>query len=278
MASEKSTKRYYWIKLKQDFFGQKEVKKLRRLAGGDTYTIIFLKLQLLSLNNNGIIYFDGLEINFAEEIALEIDEDPENVQVTIAYLLKVGWIEEINTENEIYYNLIKIEVGSETGSATRMRDFRNRQKSILSHCDKQVTASDKIVTTEQESELELDKEQQPGKNICCVVDNSISVQDVLATTQKFQLSEKSTLSFIQKYGLESVYKQLSNLKQTPNIRNNGAWLHSALEKNYELAPSANSPVADTDCQTCHGTGKLELRVDDTGEIISRPCSCLQRRN
>ena len=70
-ASAKSTKRYYWIKLKQDFFGQKEIKKLRKLPGGDTLTIIFLKLQLLSLNNNGIIYFDGIENSFEKEIALE---------------------------------------------------------------------------------------------------------------------------------------------------------------------------------------------------------------
>ena len=111
-ASAKSTKRYYWIKLKQDFFGQKEIKKLRKLPGGDTLTIIFLKLQLLSLNDNGIIYFDGLEKSFEEEIALEIDEEPDNVRFTISYLLQIGWIEESNTDEAISYNLVKIEVGS----------------------------------------------------------------------------------------------------------------------------------------------------------------------
>ena len=31
-------KKYYWLKLKEDFFRQKEIKKLRKIAGGDTYT------------------------------------------------------------------------------------------------------------------------------------------------------------------------------------------------------------------------------------------------
>ena len=37
-------RRFYWLKLREDFFRQKEIKKLRQIAGGDTYTIIYLKL------------------------------------------------------------------------------------------------------------------------------------------------------------------------------------------------------------------------------------------
>ena len=42
-------KRYYWLKLPDDFFRQKPIKKLRRIAGGDTYTIIYLKMLLVYL-------------------------------------------------------------------------------------------------------------------------------------------------------------------------------------------------------------------------------------
>lgn len=91
-----SEKRYYWLKLKDDFFNQKEIKKLRKIAGGDTYTIIYLKLQLLSLQNEGVIAYEGIEDNFVDEMALTLDEDVENVRVTILYLQKVGFLEEIN--------------------------------------------------------------------------------------------------------------------------------------------------------------------------------------
>ena len=35
------------------------MKKLRSIAGGDTYTIIYLKMQLLSLQNEGMLYYEG---------------------------------------------------------------------------------------------------------------------------------------------------------------------------------------------------------------------------
>lgn len=37
-----TNKRYYWIKLKEEFFTDKRIKRLRRISGGDTYTIIYL--------------------------------------------------------------------------------------------------------------------------------------------------------------------------------------------------------------------------------------------
>lgn len=42
-------KKYIWLKLQKDFFKRKEIKKLRKLAGGAVYTIIYLEMQLLSL-------------------------------------------------------------------------------------------------------------------------------------------------------------------------------------------------------------------------------------
>lgn len=76
-------KRYYWLKLPDDFFRQKPIKKLRKIAGGDTYTVIYLKMLLISLKNDGKLYFDGVEDNFCEELALELDEEEENVKVAL---------------------------------------------------------------------------------------------------------------------------------------------------------------------------------------------------
>lgn len=63
------------------------------MAGGDTYTIIYLKMQLLSLKKGGYLEYSGLEDEFYKEIALDIDEDEINVQVTIQYLLSCGLLE-----------------------------------------------------------------------------------------------------------------------------------------------------------------------------------------
>ena len=107
--------KYYWLKLKQDFFNSVRIKKLRSLAGGDTFTIIYLKMLLASMCDGGVIYFQNVEENIAEEIALLIDESTDNVSITINYLLKVGLAEV--SENGLFLPEVKDLTGSETASA-----------------------------------------------------------------------------------------------------------------------------------------------------------------
>ena len=94
-------KKYVWLKLKDDFFQQRPIKKLRKIAGGDTYTIIYLKLQLLSLKDEGKLFYEGVEDDFMEEMALAIDEDVENLKVTIMFLEKNGLLETISEDEYV---------------------------------------------------------------------------------------------------------------------------------------------------------------------------------
>ncbi|MDW5300728.1 MAG: conserved phage C-terminal domain-containing protein [Sedimentibacter sp.] len=140
-------KKYYWLKLQDDFFKQKEIKKLRKIAGGDTYTIIYLKLQLLSLKTDGILVFEGIESNIVEELALELDEDIENVRVTWLYLEKYAVVEQINDEQFLLPKTIEL-IGSETSVAARVRKHRECQKML------QCNTSE----TNGNTEIEIDKE------------------------------------------------------------------------------------------------------------------------
>ncbi len=158
-------KRYFWLKLGKDFFNQKEIKLLRKIAGGDTYTIIYLKILLLSLENDGKVYFDGVATSFAEEIALEIDEDAENVGVCMKFLEQKGLLV-YESEDEMDLTALPEMIGSESESARRMR--KHRQNKVLqektSHCDTLPSQCDKNVTTEiekeKELEIEIEKDQE----------------------------------------------------------------------------------------------------------------------
>lgn len=119
-------KKYFWLKLKDDFFRQKEIKKLRRVAGGDTYTIIYLKLQLLSVKTEGKLVFEGIEDTFAEEIALELDEDIENVKITLMFLQKHGLIVEVEEDEFLLTETLK-NIGTESDSTERVRKLRVRK-------------------------------------------------------------------------------------------------------------------------------------------------------
>lgn len=147
-------KRYYWLKLPDGFFRQKPIKKLRKIAGGDTYTIIYLKMLLIAMKNDGKIYFEGVEDDFYEELALDLDEDSENVKVTVLFLIRQGLMELVD---ETEYRLTECDkmVGSESASAERVRKHRE-QKAL--QCNTNVTGVKRIGNVEKEIEIEKDKE------------------------------------------------------------------------------------------------------------------------
>ena len=154
-------KRYYWLKLKADWFSDKRIKKLRSIAGGDTHTIIYLKMMLLSLKDEGKLYFEGVEDNFASEIALALDEDAENVKLTLAFLQRHGLIE-IGDDDEYQLTEVPTIIGSETASAMRVREHRERKKeNRLLQCNTTETGCNnlkQICSVEREKEIERDKE------------------------------------------------------------------------------------------------------------------------
>lgn len=150
-----SERKYYWLKLRDDFFSSKRIKKLRNMAGGDTYCIIYLKLQLLAMKNDGIIHWSGLEDNVAAELALDLDEKEDDVSVTLIYLLQTGLAE--TSDNIDYFFPYAIEnTGSETSAAKRMRDMRERNN---------VTPllRDRYVEIDIEKDIEIEKEKSKSK-------------------------------------------------------------------------------------------------------------------
>ena len=166
-------KRYYWLKLPKGFFGQKEIKRLRKVAGGDTYTIIYLKMLLKSLSSNGVLYFDGVEDDFIAELALDIDEDEENVAITVQYLTKQNILVALSEEEFLLTTCAEM-VGSETNKAALMRQSRAKKKLLLeTQNSNNVTQALPDVTkryTEKEKEIEIEietdieKEGEPEGN------------------------------------------------------------------------------------------------------------------
>ena len=134
------SKRYYWMRLKADFFESPEIRKLRKLAGGDTYTIIYLKMMLKTITNGGVFVYSGIEDTFEKEVALIIDEDENNVMMTIAYLRKHNLLEEGCSENAYLLNAVPELIGSETADAERKRIARSMDPEVVA----EIAANDDV--------------------------------------------------------------------------------------------------------------------------------------
>lgn len=209
--NDPKAKRYYWLKLKNDFFDQKEIKLLRKIAGGDTFTIIYLKMLLKSLQDNGSLYFEAIGDDFTEELALDLDEDVENVALTIQFLQGKKLLEIIE-EDEFFLNRVPEMVGSESFSAERMRNMRKKNKeelsqsnTLLSHCDSDVTKrieqeqrkdlekrekiKEQRAEKEQELESELDKETETETETKLEGELYASLAQSLSTNSQLTLTD-----------------------------------------------------------------------------------------
>ena len=190
-------KKYYWLKLKDDFFRDKKIKKLRKIAGGDTYTIIYLKMQLLSLKNSGALIFEGVEDNFAEEVALDIDEDVDNVKVTMAFLINNGLIEETEQDHFVMTETIKC-IGSESSSAERVRKHREikKEKEEQLKLEEQKALQCNTDVTNCNTEIDIEKREKKEE-----LDNKKKdIKKKYGEYQNVKLTDKEYQSLVSDYG------------------------------------------------------------------------------
>ena len=125
-------KRYYWLKLPKDFFQSETMRWLEEQPNGIYYSIFYLKLCLMSMNDNGMLIrrvgemYIPYDVKRLSELT-NINSD--TIMVAIQLLQKVGLLE-ILDNGAFYLNQVKNMVGSETESAKRVRKHRNKTKAL----------------------------------------------------------------------------------------------------------------------------------------------------
>ena len=227
-------KRYYWLKFQKDFFKSLRIKKLRRLAGGDTFTIIYLKLQLLSLTTGGYLEYKGIFDSFEEEMAEEIEEEPDNIKVTVQFLLSCGLMEK--RDEKYFLPYVSDNTGSETASTQRSRVSRLKQaenvenKAKLLQCNTNATETQRACNTEKEIEKEIDININNLTVICAkkfapVVEawNNLGLNKIMSIDGK---RAEMLNARLKKHGLENVLKAIDNINQSSFLRgqNRNSWI------------------------------------------------------
>lgn len=245
-----SNKRYYWFKLSEDFFKNRKIKQLRKLAGGDTFTLIYMKMLLLVLPTQGMYEIEEFE-SIPESIALDIDEDIDNVQVTLEFLKRTNLMIEIDGTS-VEFSQVKDLIGSESDSAARVRKCREKKKSEALQCNDSVTqvlqnSDDRVRDRDrdrvrdrdrdrEEIETELDVEREKENNTL----SQSSTSSTPTSNNTLTSAEYTTLVTV--YGKDLVDQKVANAKNYKNclnfktIRN---WCNEEVEKEVEKDMRAN---------------------------------------
>lgn len=173
------------------------MKLMRKLPGGEEITIIYLKIMLVSLADEGKIYFEGLADDLAEELALLIDEDPEAIRMALLFLSQKNLL---TTSDNFQYKLEQVPemIGSETASTRRARKHRESRKAL--QCNTNATKRNGEIDIEIDKDIEIDNN---NKTI------SPSLAENLRTSG-IRINEKQHQQLLEYVGLDGMSFELLN--------------------------------------------------------------------
>lgn len=146
------SKKYYWLKLKSDFFDDDTIKFIEEQENGIKYSNFYLKLCLKSLKTDGkLIRLVGetlipYDINSLSKLT---GVDFDTVRSAMTLFERIGLIKVLES-GEIYLSQIDELIGSETDKAQIMRRLRAERK----------LNSNNVTQMLPEKEIEKEKEIQ----------------------------------------------------------------------------------------------------------------------
>lgn len=154
-----SEKKFYWLKLKKDFFKRHNIKIIEDMENGKDYILFYLKLLCESVDHSGSLRFSDT-IPYSEKMLSTITGT--NIDIVRSAMKVFTSLEmiEIFDDQTIYMREVEKMIGGESDSAERVRRHRALKEAQSLQCNGVVT----ICNTDIDIEKDIDKEQE--KEVC----------------------------------------------------------------------------------------------------------------
>ena len=151
-------KRFFWLKLKEDFFEDETIEWLEEQPNGKEYVLFYLKMCLKSLKHDGKLYREvGTRIiPYDIKKLSEITKTPvDTVMIATKVLSEIGLVQRMDDET-LYMNQVTLMTGNSANNshAERQRRYRERLKqkalqapsqNVTSHSDESIEYRDKSI-------------------------------------------------------------------------------------------------------------------------------------
>ena len=183
-------KKYYYLRLKDNFFDSDELKILESMKDGYLYSNILLKLYLRSLKNDGKLVVNERIPYSADMLASVTGHQVGTIKQALSVFKDLGLIDVLDN-GAIYMLDIQNFIGKGSSEADRKREYRQRIETDRTNV--QTNLRQISEKSPPEIEIELEKDIEIEKEIH---------SSAKSTTTKRKRFEKPTLSQITQYCLE----------------------------------------------------------------------------
>lgn len=185
-------KKYYYLKLKENFFESDEAIILESMPDGYIYSNILLKLYLRSLKNNGLLMFNSLIPYNTQMLATITRHQVGTVEKAIQIFQQLKLIEVLDN-GVLYMTNIQNFVGKSSTNADRIRKYRNSVTNV--------TTNEQQMLNKCAPEIEIEKEIDIDKEIELKKDINIDIKSEVDTrkNQSATADEKSDFNIFEYY-------------------------------------------------------------------------------
>lgn len=162
-------KRYYYLKLKENFFDSDEMVLLESMPDGYIYSNILLKLYLRSLKHEGKLMFND-RIPFNSTMLATITRHSVGVVEKAVQIFRDLQLIDVLDNGAIYMSDIQSFIGKSSTEADRKREYRKKIEEAKRNLITGGQVSDKCpdkttpeIEIEIEKDIDIDKEEKKGK-------------------------------------------------------------------------------------------------------------------
>lgn len=267
--------KYYWFKLKDDFFKRHDIRIIKSMPNGKDYVIFYLQLLCESLSHNGKLRFNE-EVPYNEEmLSIITDTNIDVVRSAMKIFIKLNLIE-IMDDQTIYMTKLQNMVGSTTLGAEKKKLQRSRQQLELSQGGQKVDKCPPEI--EKEIEKDIDKKETISKDIV----KKKNATNVATLTKRKDDFYNSLIPFLEKYDKEMVREFFDYWTETNRSESK---MRFELEKTWDtarrLATWAKNENKFSNGQKFNSTSNYESATDkrrrEQQEYASRLANELQQK-
>ena len=147
------SKKFYWLKLKRDFFKRHDIRIIEEMPNGKDYVLFYLKLLLESIDHEGSLRFSDT-IPYNEQMLSVVTNTNIDIVRSAMKLFTELKLMEVLDDATIYMAEVNHMIGSESWSAERVRRFRQKQQALL--CNGDVTSCNEEKEIEKEKDKDID--------------------------------------------------------------------------------------------------------------------------
>lgn len=242
-------KKYYYLKLKDNFFDTPEIKAIEGMQNGYEYICIIQKMYLRSLKRNGKLMLTDTIPYDINTLSSVLNHRSDSIKTAIELFIQLGLIQLLD-DKTIYMLHVQNFVGESSTEADRIREYR---KSIAEPAQKKepVQMYDKCTPEIKVQSSEIKVKQTNTNTSCPEVDLLVDKKSIIEKTDYNLLANKCYSVYIRKEGKqESIKAIISAIKRLEKENKDGEWLYERIKLYSELISWKEKqfiPLASTWC-------------------------------